>query len=133
MHTLRSIARTLAPATAPMSPIMLHRGLGRHLATIDIPLDELKRVGKATEASINDVFVAAVIGGTRRYHERHGAAPDALRMTLPINLRNADDDAGGNRFAPARFPVPAAIDDPPRVSRQSARWYASGAPSRRCR
>jgi diacylglycerol O-acyltransferase len=33
-------------------------------------------------------------------------------MTLPINLRQGDDDAGGNRFAPARFPVPTAIDDP---------------------
>ena len=33
-------------------------------------------------------------------------------MTLPINLRTSDDDGGGNRFAPARFPVPAAIDDP---------------------
>ena len=58
------------------------------------------------------MFVAAVVGGVRRYHERHGAAPIELRMTLPINLRQGDDDAGGNRFAPARFPVPTAIDDP---------------------
>ncbi len=112
VHTVRSIARTLAPATAPMSPIMLHRGLGRHLATIDVPLDELKRVAKTTEGSVNDVFVAAIVAGARRYHERHGTAPHELRMTLPINLRSADDDAGGNRFAPARFPVPAAIEDP---------------------
>ncbi len=70
------------------------------------------RVAKATDASLNDVFVAAVIGGVRRYHERHGAAPIELRMTLPINLRQDDDDAGGNRFAPARFPVPTSIDDP---------------------
>ena len=112
VHTLRSIIRTLAPATAPMSPIMLRRGLGRHLATIDVALDEVKRVAKTTDGSVNDVFVAAVIGGVRRYHERHGSAPHQLRMTLPINLRNADDDAGGNRFAPARFPVPVTIDDP---------------------
>ena len=38
--------------------------------------------------------------------------PEALRMTLPINLRQGGDDAGGNRFAPARFPVPVDIDDP---------------------
>src|SRR5207244_8567842 len=30
----------------------------------------------------------------------------------PINLRVGGDDAGGNRFAPARFPVPLAIEDP---------------------
>ena len=112
LRTVRSIARTLAPATSPMSPIMVDRGLGRRLGAFDVPLDDLKKVAKACEGSLNDVFVAAVVGGIRRYHERHGCAPEALRMTLPINLRSADDDAGGNRFAPARFPIPTAIDDP---------------------
>lgn len=112
VRTTRSIARTLAPATRPMSPIMLGRGLGRRLEVFDVPLDDMRRIAKVTDASLNDVFVAAVIGGVRRYHERHGAAPIELRMTLPINLRQGDDDAGGNRFAPARFPVPTAIDDP---------------------
>jgi len=112
IRTTRSIARTLAPATRPMSTVMLQRGLGRRLEAFDVPLDDLKRVAKASDGSLNDVFVAAVIGGARRYHERHGAAPIELRMTLPINLRQGDDDAGGNRFAPARFPVPTAIEDP---------------------
>ena len=112
LRTTRSVARTLAPATGPMSSIMLQRGLGRRLEAFDVSLDDMKRVAKASNASLNDVFVAAVVGGARRYHERHGAAPVELRMTLPINLRQGDDEAGGNRFAPARFPVPTAIDDP---------------------
>ncbi len=112
LRTTRSIARTLAPATSPMSTVMRGRGMGRRLEVFDVPLDDMKRVAKTTEGSVNDVFVAAVVGGTRRYHERHGAAPFELRMTLPINLRQGTDDAGGNRFAPARFPVPASIDDP---------------------
>ena len=58
------------------------------------------------------MFLAAIIGGLNRYHERHGVVIDSLRMSLPINLRTAGDDAGGNRFAPARFPVPADIEDP---------------------
>ena len=62
--------------------------------------------------SLNDAFVAAVVGGLSRYHARHGAAVSELRMTLPINLRTAEHGAGGNQFAPVRFPVPAAIDDP---------------------
>jgi len=33
-------------------------------------------------------------------------------MTLPINLRHSAHEAGGNRFAPARFPVPLLISDP---------------------
>ena len=114
VHTATSIARTIAPATAPMSPVMRDRGLGRHLDTFDIAMDDIRRVAKAADASVNDVFVAAVLGGVRRYHERHGAAPEALRMTLPINLRHGDDASGGNRFAPARFPVPVATRDPRR-------------------
>jgi hypothetical protein len=91
---------------------MVGRGLTRRLAALDVAFDDMRRVAKATDASLNDVFVAAVLGGVRRYHERHGSEPEQLRMTLPINLRQGDDDAGGNRFAPARFPVPAAIEDP---------------------
>jgi WS/DGAT/MGAT family acyltransferase len=79
---------------------------------LNVGLDDLRRTAKRTEGSLNDVFLAAVIGGLRRYHERHGTEIDSLRMSLPINLRTSDDDSGGNRFAPARFPVPADIDDP---------------------
>ena len=111
-RTTSSVARTIAPATAPMSPIMVARGLGRHLDVTEVSLDDVKRVAKTTEASVNDVFVAAITGGVRLYHEEHGAAPEALRMTLPISLRQRGDDAVGNRFAPARFPVPTNIDDP---------------------
>jgi WS/DGAT/MGAT family acyltransferase len=112
VRTTRSVARTLAPATSPMSPIMVGRGLSRRLAVLDVDLDDMRRVAKATNASLNDVFVAAVLGGVRRYHERHDSEPEHLRMTLPINLRQGNDDAGGNRFAPARFAVPSAIEDP---------------------
>ena len=66
----------------------------------DLSLDDVKRAAKRTEGSVNDVFVAAVIGGLHRYHERHGDCPDSLRMTLPINLRREGDDSGGNHFAP---------------------------------
>ena len=55
-------------------------------------------------------------------------------MTLPINLRQRGDDAGGNRFAPARFPVPTNIDDPrERIARDPPARARTGAPSRRCR
>ena len=42
----------------------------------DLSLDDIRRAGKATEGSVNDVFVAAVVGGLHRYHERHGDVPD---------------------------------------------------------
>ncbi len=111
-NTVRSIGRTLAPATAPMSPIMTSRGMGRWLGSFDVTLDELKRAAKAAEGSINDAFVAAACGGLARYHARHGIDLDALRMTMPISIRHGGDATAGNQFAPARFPVPLAIADP---------------------
>ncbi len=52
-------------------------------------------------------------------------------MTLPINLRQGDDDAGGNRFAPARFPVPPRstirASASPRSACSCASWRAEPA------
>jgi diacylglycerol O-acyltransferase len=109
-ETLASISRALAPATEPLSPLMRRRSLGRRLDVFDLPLDDLRRAAKAAEGSLNDAFVAAVAGGLARYHDRHGSPVEQLRMTLPISLRTSDDPAAGNRFAPARFPVPATAD-----------------------
>ncbi len=53
-----------------------------------------------------------MIGGLARYHAQHGAPVKALRMTVPINIRREGSSAGGNHFAPARFAVPANIDEP---------------------
>jgi len=111
-RTALSIGRVVAPALEPMSPVMRDRGLGRRLDLFDLPLDDLRRAAKLTEGSLNDVFVAAILGGLHRYHEHHGEYPESLRMTLPINLRHEGDDAGGNHWAPARFAVPATISDP---------------------
>jgi len=130
-RTLGSIARTLAPATAPMSPIMRERGLGRELAMFDLALDDVRRVAKACEASVNDVFVASVVSGLRRYHTEHGADVGALRMTMPINLRTSADEPGGNRFAPVRFPVPAgelpAVERIHAIRRLVREWRAEPA------
>jgi diacylglycerol O-acyltransferase / wax synthase len=108
----RSIAKLLAPATTPLSPIMRARTLARRLATIEVPLDDLKRAAKAAGGTLNDAYMAAVIGGLQRYHEFHGAPVDNLRMTMPINVRGSDAPMGGNHFTPARFLVPLGISDP---------------------
>jgi WS/DGAT/MGAT family acyltransferase len=112
-ETLASVGRMLAPATRPLSPIMTGRSLSVHFDTISVPIDEMKAAAKRAEGKLNDAFVAAVAGGLRRYHEHHGTPIDALRMTMPINIRTDDTaDVAGNQFAPARFPVPLTIDDP---------------------
>jgi hypothetical protein len=92
--------------------LLTARTLARHLSTLEIPLDDLKRAAKSVGGSLNDAFVAAVIGGMQRYHEFHGVPVDELRMVMPINVRGDDSALGGNHFTPARFLVPLTIKDP---------------------
>ncbi len=108
-----STVRLLRPISAPASSVLRGRSVGRRLAVIEIPLEDLRAAARAGGASINDAFLAAVVGGLARYHAHHGAAMDELRINMPVNVRVADDDVGvGNRFTPARFAVPGDIDDP---------------------
>jgi len=108
-----SAARLLAPAPAPLSPIMTERSLSRRFQTLTFPLSDLKAAAKVAGGTLNDAFVAGVASGLRRYHERHDAPVEALRMTMPINVRTEDTaELAGNQFVPARFVVPVAIEDP---------------------
>jgi WS/DGAT/MGAT family acyltransferase len=111
--TLASVGRMLAPATKPLSPLMTGRSLSVHFDTITVPLAELKTAAKKADGKLNDAFVAGIAGGMRRYHQHHNVDLEALRMTMPINIRNDETaDLAGNQFAPARFAVPMTIDDP---------------------
>jgi WS/DGAT/MGAT family acyltransferase len=111
--TLASIARVLAPASEPMSPIMRNRSTRVHFDYLSVPLAELKRAANAEGGSVNDAFVAAVGGGLARYHEAHGHPVDALRMLMPVNVRAGERaNRVGNQFSPARFEVPVGIPDP---------------------
>ena len=113
LKTTTSLVKLLSPSTAPMSPLMTRRSLSMHFDELDFPVDSLKAASKVVSGRLNDAFVAGVAGGFRRYHEKHGADVDELRMTMPINVRSATTaNVAGNQFVPARFPVPVGIVDP---------------------
>ena len=107
----QSAARVLAPADQPLSPIMRGRSLSLWFGELSVDFNDLKTAGKANGGSVNDAFVAAVLGGLRAYHELHGDIPAELRMHMPISRREGTDAAGGNQWIPARFPVPLNEDD----------------------
>ncbi len=112
-----SAARILAPASTPLSPVMRGRSLGLHFALLEAPLETLKQAGKACGGTLNDAFMAVVSGGIARYHAAHGvslADAPAVRVNMPVNLRPKADAApttGGNRWVPARFPLPLGPSD----------------------
>jgi len=112
-RSLASLRRGLAPAGAPLSPLLRGRSLSCRFDPFSVPLAALRAAGKKADGTLNDAFVAAVCGGLRLYHESHGAPIEALRMTMPVNIREGNDaDRAGNQFAPARFAVPIALPDP---------------------
>ena len=92
-----------------------HEGHGASVDTSrcsKLRLDDLTRAAAAAGGTVNDAFMAAVTGGLRRYHDRHGAPVDELRVTMPISIRRPDDPIGGNRITLMRFVVPVSDPDP---------------------
>jgi WS/DGAT/MGAT family acyltransferase len=105
-----SVARLMAPAGRPVSPLMTGRGLRRHAEVFDLDLDALTGAARKWSGTVNDVFVSSVVRGLTLYHEQHGVVSPGFRALMPINVRGRGEDGGGNHFVPARFVVPARAD-----------------------
>jgi diacylglycerol O-acyltransferase / wax synthase len=108
----RSLGRVLAPPPAAPSPLLRGRSMSWRFGALEVPLDELKRAARAADGSLNDAFIASLLGGFRSYHEHFDAELQDLPMAMPISLRRGDHPMGGNRFAGARFAAPAGEPDP---------------------
>jgi diacylglycerol O-acyltransferase len=108
-----SLRRVVSPPPAAPSPLFEGRD-GRRwiLRTLECPLRDLRAAGKAAGGSVNDAYLAALLGGLRRYHEAHGVSIDDIPVTVPVSLRRSDDPVGGNSFAGAMFAAPIGIADP---------------------
>jgi WS/DGAT/MGAT family acyltransferase len=108
----QSLGRMLGGPPAPSSVLLEQRGLGRRFGMVELPLADLRAAGKGAGGTLNDAFLAGLIGGMRRYHEHHGIEVDELTLALPISLRKRDDPLGSNRFAGARIAAPVGELDP---------------------
>jgi WS/DGAT/MGAT family acyltransferase len=107
-----SLRRVLTPPDAPHSPALSGSGSGYRLDTFDVPFDDLKAAGRAAGGSVNDAFLAALLGGVRRYHEKLSLTVDFMPVAIPVSLRTDADPMGANRFAGARFVAPVGEPDP---------------------
>jgi WS/DGAT/MGAT family acyltransferase len=108
----RSLLRVLAPPGSGGSPLLAKRSLTWRFTAIDVPFADLRAAGKSAGGSVNDAFLAALLGAYRRYHEALNTPIDAIPMTIPISLRTPDDPQGGNRITAARFTAPVSTADP---------------------
>jgi WS/DGAT/MGAT family acyltransferase len=80
-----------------------------------IPLDEVKQVGAAHGATVNDVLLATVsLGLTQYLRERDREVPSETNFLVPVSLKPIDMSLPkelGNHFALVMFPMPLGVDD----------------------
>ena len=107
-----SLRRVLTPPDTPHSPALTGGGSGYRLDTFDVAFDDLKASGRAAGGSVNDAFLAALLGGVRRYHEKLSLTVDSIPVAIPVSLRTDTDPMGANKFAGARFVAPVGEPDP---------------------
>jgi WS/DGAT/MGAT family acyltransferase len=108
-----SLRRTAAPQPVPGSPLFRGRtGRSWWFGVLDCPLADLAAAAEAARGSVNDAYLAALLGGMRRYHERHGVELDEMSMTMPVSLHKSDDPMGGSKWAGATFAAPVGVPDP---------------------
>ncbi|MDX6699092.1 MAG: hypothetical protein QOE65_2489 [Solirubrobacteraceae bacterium] len=110
-----AIARDLRRGPDP-SPFDAAASVRREAAFAAIALADLKRIEHAQpqRTTVNDVLLALVAGGLRRWLDHHGAAPHELRVRVPVSLhdRHAHPDALANRDSFLCVTLPLDEPDP---------------------
>ncbi|CAG1009419.1 diacylglycerol O-acyltransferase [Burkholderiales bacterium] len=91
-------------------------GAAKRVAWADpIPLDEVKAVGRALGASVNDVLLSCVAGALARYLRGKGdeTAGVMMRALVPVNLRSMEKAYRlGNQFGLVFLDLPIGIENP---------------------
>jgi hypothetical protein len=122
-----SLKRVLSPPDAQPSPLLANRSTNWRFAALDVDFPALRAAAKTVGASINDAYLAALLGGYRLYHEAMGVPPQPIPIAIPMSLRSAEDAHGGNEIASARLAAPMDLVDP------AKRMLAIGEQVRRAR
>ena len=76
------------------------RSAARSYGACDLPLDSIRKVSKASAATINDIVMTAIDIGLREYFAEQGqknAAP--LRVMMPVSLRSRSGSGSGNQVS----------------------------------
>ena len=114
---LRAMARVVSDAGGT-TPVAFNRPVGPHrrIDWMTLPIEEIKHVGRALGATLNDVVLATAAGAFGRFLSRErGMDLDGLhfRAMAPVSLRN-DSERGalGNRVSAWTVDLPIAERDP---------------------
>jgi WS/DGAT/MGAT family acyltransferase len=123
---LSSLATVLGTAVRTVSKVLVGRkdtgsrlrgpaSVGRRAAwTTPLDLALSKAAAKRLGVSVNDVLLAAVAGGLRRWLLDHGELPADCRVMVPVDLRRGEAVPAdlGNRFGIVFITLPVTSADP---------------------
>ena len=87
-----SLGRTARAAMLPGSPLLAPRSGETHTASLHLPLDDVRAAGKNHGGTVNDVFLAGLLGGLARYHDEHGDPFPAVKLGIPVSTRGGSDN-----------------------------------------
>jgi diacylglycerol O-acyltransferase len=91
----------------------------RTLARAERPLDDLRRIKRRYEATINDVYLAVAAGAMRRLFREYGDDPVPLKAMVPVSIRDdGEADSLGNRISFMFVDLPCDEADPERRLRR---------------
>jgi WS/DGAT/MGAT family acyltransferase len=100
---------------APDVPLNVPIGPHRRLHNERASLADFKTVKRAFGGTVNDVVLAVVAGGLRRWLRTRGVRTEGmeLRALVPMSIRSEQEmSEGGNRIAAMRGPLPVYVEDP---------------------
>jgi WS/DGAT/MGAT family acyltransferase len=124
MRRLRDAAfSALQLATSELVELPWNAPLGpkRAVAFTRLPLRGVRAIRATHGGSVNDVVLATLAGGLKRWLEAHGRDTRGLELTalVPVSLRSPDQAASlGNRIS--AMLVPLAVDPAGEVARLAA-------------
>ena len=85
---------------------------GRAFAALSLPLAELKAIGKANDATINDMVLLVCSTALRRYFQQRGTLPrKSLIAAVPISRREKGDTTSDNQASLSLISLGTHISD----------------------
>lgn len=114
LQLVRAAARSVEPA-ASSALLNEPNSARRHLASVDRPLEDLKRIKRPFNATINDVVLAVASGGVRSFLVEQGETPVRLKAMVPVSMRGTDKRGElGNQISFIFVGLPCDEPDPVR-------------------
>lgn len=105
----------VAAGRAPVTPLNVDITPHRRLGLVSLPLDDIARVKRAFDVSLNDVVMAVSAGVLRGWLLEREALPEhPLVAMVPVSIRTGAADGGelGNKVSAMLAQVPTHLADP---------------------